>query len=319
MGLLALVCAGCGYDVLAGRAFGTTYSIQADCPNGIPQHLILAELAQIDRQMSTFNAASELSNFNRVPVGEEVPVSPALAEVATAAQLVAVQTGGAFDATVAPLVALWGFGADAAHRPPTEAQLAEALHRVGYERLEARLDPPTLKKAAPLTLDLSAIAKGYAVDRLATVLADGSCRAYLIELGGEMRVFGSSPGGAPWRVGIDSPEGGQLPQVLALRGGAVATSGDYRQRRDQPASSAGAAHIIDPRTGRPIAHRLASVTVVAEQALYADAYATALIVLGEAAGMDFAERHGLAALFIVRTPSGLLVQHTPALQPLLAH
>ena len=315
-GLLAATLVGCGADVAGGRAFGTTYAIQASCPKGVPRQLVKAELARINRQMSTFDAASELSIFNRAPVAVAVPVSPALAEVAAAAQRIAVATSGAFDPTVAPLVALWGFGADAADHPPTNAQLHEARLRVGYQRLELSLDPPTLKKTAPLTLDFSGIAKGYAVDRLATLLEEGSCSAYLIELGGEIRVFGSSPDGGPWRVAIDSPEDGRLGQVLALRVGAVATSGDYRQRRGDAAGRA--THIIDPRTGRPVAHRLASVTVVAEQALYADAYATALIAMGDAAGFDFAERRGLAALFIVRTASGLTVRRTSAMQPLLA-
>ena len=319
--LLAVVLVGCGYDydIATGRALGTTYAIQADCPNGVPKQLVVTELAQVDRQMSTFNATSELSIFNRAPVGVEIPVSPVLAEVAGAAQIAAVETAGAFDATVAPLVALWGFGADAADRPPTEAQLREVLDRVGYQRLEYRLDPPTLKKRAPLTLDLSGLAKGHAVDRLTTVLEEGSCRAYLIELGGEIRVFGPSPSGGAWRVAVDSPDRGRLSQVLALRIGAVATSGDYRQRRaGDDSAAARATHIIDPRTGRPVAHRLASVTVVADQALYADAYATALIVMGETAGMDFAVRRGLAALFIVRTAGGLVVRQTPAMLPLLA-
>ena len=315
-GLVAVVFAGCGYDVAGGRAFGTTYAIQASCPKGVPRQLVKAELAQIDRQMSTFDAASELSLFNRAPVGVAVPVSPALAEVAATAQRAAVETSGAFDATVAPLVALWGFGADAADQPPTAAQLREARLRVGYRRLEHRLNPPTLKKTAPVTLDLSGLAKGYAVDSLAALLEQASCSAYLIELGGEIRVFGSSPNGGPWRVAIDSAQRGQLGQVLALRAGAVATSGDYRQRRGDATTRA--THIIDPRTGRPIAHRLASVTVVADQALYADAYATALIVMGETAGFDFAERRGLAALFIVRTANGLEVRRTSAMQPLLA-
>ena len=315
-GLIAVILAGCGYDVAGGRAFGTTYAIQASCPKGVPRQLVKAELAQINRQMSTFDAASELSLFNRAPLGVAMPVSPALAEVAAAAQRIAIETSGAFDATVAPLVALWGFGADAADHLPTAAQLREARLRVGYQRLELGLDPPTLKKTAALTLDLSGIAKGYAVDRLAMLLDQAACSAYLIELGGEVRVFGSSPDGGPWRVAIDSPEDGQLGEVLALRAGAVATSGDYRQRRADAAARA--THIIDPRTGQPVTHRLASVTVVADQALYADAYATALIVMGEVAGFDFAERRGLAALFIVRAASGLAVRRTSAMQPLLA-
>ena len=295
---------------------GTSYAVEADCPAGIPRSRVEAVLADVSQRMSTFQEDSELSAFNRAPVGMAIPVSPALVEVAAAAQRVAVQTDGAFDVTVGPLVALWGFGADAATKPPTAAELRAVRAVVGFRKFAYGIDPPTLKKLAPVTLDFSAIAKGYAVDRIAALLAGADCRSYLVELGGEVRVRGTSSTGGPWRIGIESPFGSAMAGQLSLRAGAVATSGDYRQYRAQGAGETTGkrtTHIIDPRTGAPVRHRLASVTVVAETAVLADAYATALMVLGEQAGPAFAERHDLAALFIRRTETGYAIEQTPAM------
>ena len=297
---LTVLLAGCGFEVAAGHALGTTYLIRANCVEPLPRERLEAELDRVARQMSTFEPDSELMAFNRSPVGEAVAVSPALAEVVGVAQQVAAQTEGAFDATVGPLVALWGFGAAAATAPPTEADIRAALATVGHARLRASDDPPELTKLAPVTLDLSAIAKGHGVDRLTAVLDDSGCRSYLVEIGGEIRVSGSSPSGGGWRLGVESPAGGgrMIPPPIVLRSGAVATSGRYRQFRRQ--GDARVSHIIDPRTGRPVAHGLVAVTVVAQTALLADAYATALLVLGDDAGSRFADRHGIAALFVVR-------------------
>ena len=310
--------AGCGFDVISGSALGTTYSVQANCPGALPETRILAELDAVGRQMSSYDRDSELSRFNDAEVGRFVPVSPALVYVADAARRVADQTGGALDVTVAPLVALWGFGAGASEKDPSAGDVRFALAEVGYRRLEHRFDPPALKKLAPLTLDFSAIGKGYAVDRLAEVLDDASCNAYLVELGGEIRVFGRSPAGGAWRLAVESPAGGELRHRLTLREGGVATSGDYRQHRPAPVAAGEegggwVSHIIDPRTGFPVAHPLAAVTVVAETALLADAYATALMVLGDEAGLAFADRHGVAALFVSRTASGLAVNRSSAM------
>ena len=314
----AMLLAGCGFEVVAGRSMGTTYAIQADCPGAIPRDRIDAALDRVVRQMSTYDPHSELAEFNRAPVGVAVAVSPAVVEVVATAQEVAERTGGAFDATVAPLVSLWGFGAAAAAEPPTAAQVRAARAEVGFSRLRYRREPPSLEKQAPLVLDLSAIAKGYAVDQLADMLEEFGCGAYLVELGGEIRAFGTSPGGGPWRIGVDSPDGkGHVAPAIVLRRGAVATAGDYRQYHER--DGARVAHIIDPRTGYPVPHRLASVTVVAETALLADAYATALMVLGEASGMRFAKRHELAALFLTRAETGLRASQSAAMDAHRAH
>lgn len=294
---------------------GTTYVIEADCANGIPTEQIERVLARVNRLMSTYDPGSELSRFNRLPVGVPMAVSPETVDVVAAARRVADETGGAFDPTVAPLVALWGFGADAAGDPPTEVELRAAAETVDYRRVEHGHAPPSLRKLAPVTLDLSAIAKGYAVDRLAKVLDESGCVAYLVELGGEIRVKGTAPGGGVWRIGVDAPTAGGFASTIALRRGALATSGDYRQYRELDGERL--SHIIDPRTGRPIRHGVASVTVVTDQAMFADAYATALLVMGEDEGRRFAQDRGLAALFIVRRGAGFEIVPSAAMRDYL--
>ncbi len=294
---------------------GTTYSVKAHCPGSLPEAEIATALDRFNGLASSFDEDSELMAFNRAPVGVEVAVSQTLVEAVATARLVAEQTDGAFDVTVAPLVALWGFGAGAASEPPGAAQVDAALAMVGYDRLRHQSSPPRLAKLAPVSIDLSAIAKGLAVDRLAELLNATDCDAYLIELGGELRVAGPSPGGGPWRLAVESPGGGTAASVIVLRNGAVATSGDYRQYREH--DGARISHIIDPRDGRPLAHHLASVTVVAASAQLADAYATALMVLGEPRGRRFAEHHGLAALFISRAGDGFTSSRSTAMNAYL--
>ena len=304
---------GCDFDRATGNAMGTTYAIQADCPGSLPVDRIDAELARINGLMSTYDPHSELSGFNREPTGIAVPVSAELVEVVATASAVAEQTDGAFDPTVAPLVALWGFGADAAQHAPAESSVAAALRLVDHRRVAHHRDPAMLEKLMPATLDLSAIAKGFAVDRLGDLLDDAGCPAYLIEFGGEIGTQGGAPGGGAWRVGVESPEDPDHIATVRLRNGALATSGDYRQYRET--NGVRVSHIIDPRTGYPIRHRLASVTVVADSAMLADAYATALLVMGEADARRFAADARLAALFIVRTDGGFEVFHSDAMTP----
>lgn len=311
----ALLSLGCGYEWATGEAMGTTYSIQADCLGSLPNDRLDAELVRINALMSTYDPHSELSRFNRGPVDVTVPVSPELVEVVAAAFVVSEQTQGAFDATVAPLVALWGFGADAARRIPGDEDVTQALRSVSYRRVAHEHEPPTLTKLLPATLDLSGIAKGFAVDRLASLLDDSGCQAYLIEFGGEIKARANAPGGGPWRVGVESPSGPDYVRTVLLGTNALATSGDYRQYRES--DGVRVSHVIDPRTGYPVRHRLASVTVVADTAMMADAYATAMLVMGEAEARRFAGDEDLAAMFIVRAAEGFEVLHSPAMAPYL--
>ena len=307
-----LLLAGCGFEQVSGRSMGTSYRVQAKCPAAIPAPLLDAALRRVNEQMSTYDPSSELSRFNRAAVGRPMPASAALVRVVAVAHGISQSTGGAFDVTAAPLVALWGFGAEAAGQFPNADEVAKAKALVNYRNLRHRFTPPLLEKRAALQLDLSAIAKGHAVDQLAQVLQEAGCRSYLVELGGEIRVAGVSPSATKWRLSVESPAGtGQLA-TLALAYGAVATSGDYRQYREHDGKRL--SHIVDPRSGYPVSHRLAAVTVVAETALLADAYATALMVLGADAGKRFAEQHDLAALFVTRLDDGFEISQTSAMR-----
>ena len=291
---------------------GTAYTVQAGCPSGIPVGEVLGVLDRVNQRMSTYDPDSELMVFNRAPVGTWLEVSPELHDVVAAAKDVAEHTDGAFDPTVGPLVALWGFGAAAAATVPDPAQVRAAKTLVDHRNLRQRPSPPALIKRHPLSLDLSGIAKGHAVDGIATALESAGCKNYLIEVGGEIRVSGRSPNGGRWRIGIDSPVGaGNLGDALLLGDAAVATSGDYRQYRERDGRRL--SHIIDPRTGYPVAHRLASVTVVADTARAADAYATALMVLGERDGFQFADAARLAAVFVIREGDGFVTVRSAAM------
>lgn len=301
--------------VFEGETMGTTYRVVvtgAISPAAEKAELgqaLAAELQRIDQLMSTYRDDSELSRFNQTHSTEAFPVSPDTAEVVRAALTISRQSGGAFDVTVRPLVAAWGFGAGARVEPPSEAELKSLLASVGHSFLS--VEGSALRKArADLQVDLSAIAKGYAVDCLSRVLHERGHPAHMVEVGGEVRVAGRKPDGSLWRIGIEQPdgEGRQSRLILDLTDTSLATSGDYRnyyEREGQRVS-----HTIDPRTGRPITHALASVSVLHETAMLADGYATALNVLGADEARRLAEQLNLPALFIVRRPGGGFETHS---------
>ena len=205
-------------------------------------------------------------------------------------------------------MAAWGFGAtNRVPAPPPPEELATLRQRVGYRLIE--LDPASssvVKRHPQTVCDLSAVAKGYAVDRVALGLVERGYTDFLVEVGGEMKARGERDGGGPWRVAIERPEPVQRAvfKLVKLADRALATSGDYRSYYDK--DGVRYSHLIDPRSGRPIAHGLASVSVVHPSAAFADALATGLGVLGAEAGFTFAERQGMAAYFIVREPDGEL-------------
>jgi thiamine biosynthesis lipoprotein len=276
-------------------------------------------LARLDRVMSNYRADSEISRFNAARGAEWFPASAEFVEVVAAAAHVSRASGGAFDITIAPLVALWGFGPD--QRPqhvPSATDLAAARARIGFARLEWRPDPPALRKHAPeLTLDLSAIAIGYAADALAQALDRLGAKHYLIDVGGEMRARGRNADDVVWRVGIERPDGGptDVAEVVALDNRSLGTSGDYRNYFE--VDGVRYSHEIDPRTGMTARHDLASVTVVTDSAMHADAWATALMVLGAEEGMRVARASGIEALFIRRTPAGFVTTMTDGMARLM--
>jgi thiamine biosynthesis lipoprotein len=294
-----------------GRTMGTTWSVTVtQLPEGVTrdalQAVIDAALLEVNRHLSTYDPKSEISAFNlsrsTVPIG----VSRQLREVAAISAEVSAATGGAFDITVGPLVRAWGFGSGQGTGPlAVPASLERIRENTGYEKLELPTDAHTLRKAAPaLELDVNGIAPGYAVDLIAGRFEALGVRDYLVELGGELRAGGRSPAGRPWRVAIEAPlRGERKPYTLVeLDGMSASTSGDYRDVR--VVGGRRVSHTIDPRTGAPVAHGLASVCVLAPSAARADAWATALMVLGPEDGFALARRHGLPALFIERDALG---------------
>jgi thiamine biosynthesis lipoprotein len=289
----------------AGEAWGTTWSVKLDhelseARRDQARSTIDRELEFVDTLMSTWREDSELSGLNRALAGEPVALSDETLEMLELSRRVSESTGGAYDVTVGPLVALWGFGADAgAPEPPAPELLAETRARVGYEMLELDRAAGTATRArGDLRVDLSAIAKGYGVDRISEALAELGYPRHLVEVGGELRAGEPKADGTPWRIAVETPDARTraIYGVLELSGEGVATSGDYRNYYE--VEGVRFAHLIDPRTGRPVRHAGASVTVVHPRTAVADAWATALSVLGPEAGYERAEAEGLSAFFI---------------------
>ena len=288
---------------ISGSKFGTSYQITIVADQPAPADLaerIDAALDVVDLSMSTYKSESELSQFNRLPVAEEVAASPELWTVLQTSRQIWQQSAGAFDPSVGPLVDLWGFGPQITNdRIPEDNGIAQALANMGYQHLILNSDEQTISKALPLSLDLSAVAKGYAVDQVADLLEMLALPDYLVEVGGEMRVSGRNPKGQPWRIAIETPDAmGQVDNVITRESAAVATSGDYRNYFEKDGKRY--SHSIDPRTGRPIEHRLASVTVVADRCIDADAWATAFLVMGDEAALEIANRQSIAVYMLVK-------------------
>lgn len=293
--------------VFEGPVMGTRYTVKlvvSDVP--VEGHLGLADLIEneleaVNSSMSTYLTDSELSRFNRRRDDEPFAFSPPVIEVLERAQEISQRSGGAFDVTVGPLVNAYGFGPGG--QPPSlpaADELAELRRHVGWRLLEIDAEAGTARKLDPeLYVDLSAVAKGYAVDRVARLLEEEGYEDFMVEVGGEVRTSGLNFERQPWRIGIERPvaETIELQRVVELSGHALATSGDYRNF--YVVDGRRLAHTIDPRSGRPVEHRTAAVTVVADDCLSADGWATALMVLGAGEGLELAEREGLAALFLL--------------------
>jgi thiamine biosynthesis lipoprotein len=294
---------------LSGASMGTTYSVKLAGVLGDQETLqlkraVVDALSAVDSAASSYRQDSELSRFNRLAeVDSPFRLSAVLLPIVTIALEVGQQSAGALDVTIAPLVDAWGFGAKD-QRNPTPDAITSLRTRVGLQLLQ--LDGAALRKRrADLALDLSAVAKGYAVDLIASALEKLGRSDFLVEVGGELRARGQRAAGKPWRVGIEKPvsELRAVERAVTLRNMSMATSGDYRNFYEVDGRRQ--SHLIDPRTGRPIEHGLASVTVLHRETARADAWATALAVLGPSAGPELAEREGLAAFFVVRTaPDG---------------
>lgn len=304
-----------------GLTMGTTYSVRwVDSGDRQVEPLrskVDALLKDVNRHMSTYIQDSELSLFNKAPAGSRVEISEGLADVVGSALKLSEETGGAYDVTVGPLVNLWGFGPDGrVVKAPSAEQLEALRSRVGYHALTLSADG-YLTKAGDQYVDLSSIAKGYGVDKVAELLEKEGIVNYLVEIGGELRAGGVKPGGVDWRVAIESPLSGarEVERVIAVKDVGIATSGDYRNYFEQDGMRF--SHTIDPRTGYPIRHRLASVTVLQPRCKDADALATALLVLGEEEGVRFAREREIPAFFIVKNDDGFREISTPEFEAFL--
>lgn len=308
-----------------GSSMGTTFEVKV-VASPFPEQrqedvrkAIRTQLQDVDGKMSTYREASEISRLNRSRETTPHLLSRETFTVLAEAQRISRVTGGAFDITVGPLVNAWGFGpAPPTTATPTAAEIERLKLRCGWAKIELNpRDSTILKREPALYLDLSAIAKGYAVDRVSEVLAEMNLTRHMVELGGEVRTSGRNAGGNPWRIALEKPVSGgrAFQRILPLENLALATSGDYRNFR--LAEEGRLSHTIDPRTGRPVRHELASVSVVDASCMRADGYATALMVLGEDEGFRLAVEQDLAALFLVRTSEGTFREReTPAFRRL---
>jgi thiamine biosynthesis lipoprotein len=303
---------------LAGETMGTTWHVTVVPDTNSPdaatlQQGIEAVLEEINKSMSNYRGDSEISRFNKLETDEWFSISSDFYSVLSTAMAIGWQSDGAYDVTVGPLVDLWGFGpAGPVAAPPADDTVTDALERVGQDHLRLDGDGPRLLKRSQVELDFSSIAKGYAVDRIAQLLDAQGLDRYLVEVGGELRLAGLSGRGDTWRIAIERPDSNtrEVEEAIRLTDVGLATSGDYRNFFviDGQRFS----HSIDPRRGYPVVHDLVSVTVIHPSAMIADAWATALVVLGYEDAMAVAQGQGLAVYFIRRQGEAFADSHTPA-------
>ena len=287
-----------------GRTMGTTWSVRLAAAAQLQREPVLraiqGALNEVVDQMSTWDEQSDLCRFNRAAPGTWHALPGAFLDVLTCARDIAERSDGAFDPTAGALVDAWGFGSVARRGIPAGDRIAHARGLAGWRRLELDAVRRSARQPGGLALDLSAIAKGFGVDQVARRLGALGIASHLVEVGGELRGSGVKPDGQPWWVQLEHPEShaDDTPTLLALHGLSVATSGDYRRWFEHDGLRF--SHTIDPRDGLPIRHGLASVTVIHAECMRADAWSTALVVLGPDTGPALANRLGLAARFIVR-------------------
>ncbi|MBX7255043.1 MAG: FAD:protein FMN transferase [Candidatus Hydrogenedentes bacterium] len=308
---------------VTGSTMGTTYIVKLVTFNEAADRekfakatdQIRAVLAEVDNQMSTYKPDSELSRFNQHADLTPFPVSKDLLTVFQESQRISELSGGAFDITVGPLVNAWGFGPEKTSELPTDEQIAALKQRVGYKKIEIDAANSTLRKTQPdVYCDLSAIAQGFACDKVVEALDAMGIQHFMVDVSGEIRTRGGNANGKVWQIAIERPESGiqrTVQLAIPLSNKAIATSGDYRNYFEREGKRY--SHEIDPNTGKPITHNLASVSVITDKSMTADGLATALIVLGPEKGYELAASQNLAAFFIIHDASGaFVVRSTPA-------
>jgi len=324
--LLVLLLAACQPDnhpreyQLEGKTMGTYYVVKfytEQQPDLIAlQQELDTELELINDLMSTYRPESELMRFNRQQGLEPVTISSQTAAVIAEAIRIGQQSEGILDVTVGPLVELWGFGARGRiTRAPEAFELAAIRDYVGVDKIA--LDGNSLRKLEPrVAVDLSTIAKGYGVDRLAEILLVHGYQSFMVDIGGDMRIGATKPTG-PWKIAVEKPvtQERSVQRILALSNVSLATSGDYRNYFEEDGIRY--SHLIDPRSGKPIQHKTVSSTVLHPAAITADAYATTLNVLPATEALAFANQHQIAVLLIVKTEQGFEELYSDAFKPYL--
>ncbi|TBR44996.1 FAD:protein FMN transferase [Marinomonas agarivorans] len=306
----------------SGPTMGTTYTVKLYTNKtaqnvGFIKDEIDLVLQQVNKTMSTYDPSSELSLLNQATINESIAISDELNYVIKTALEISEEAGGAYDITVGPLANLWGFGPQKQpDRVPTEQEIAQAKMRVGYQLLT--VEDKQLLKNGNVYIDLSSIAKGFGVDQVASRLDEFGITSYLVEIGGEIVAKGTKDDGSLWRIAIEKPNGGHsiAQKIIDLDNVAIATSGDYRNYFER--NGVRYSHLIDPKTGKPITHKLVSVTVIANSTVEADGYSTAINILGPDKGLDFAERKKLPVYMLVKTDLGFIEKYSSSFEPYLS-
>lgn len=300
---------------------GSTYSIKyvrhADLADADKvRRQVEGILGEIDQQMSTYRHDSDIERFNAMPANSCRKMPAAVLELVRVGEQLSEQSEGSYDLTVGPLMNLWGFGPQGREeKVPASDALSEVMQRVGHQHL--RIDGQRLCKDAAVKVDFNSIAAGYAVDAIAARLDALGIHDYLAEVTGELKAKGRKPDGSPWRIALEAPRDDQqvAERIITVDGYGVSTSGDYRNYFLQDGRRY--SHTLDARSGAPVLHDLASVTVIHPSALMADGLSTLLLILGPARARDYAQKHEIAAFFVLRADTGFVSRTSQAFEQLV--
>ncbi|PCI66304.1 MAG: lipoprotein ApbE [Piscirickettsiaceae bacterium] len=305
--------------VFSGETMGTTYHIKISSESNQESIALLKQgvdelLVGVNQIFSTYIATSEVSKFNKNRSIEASKQSMALISLLEEAFRISNMTDGAYDVTVGPLVNLWGFGPEFKEEDvPSEQEILDTLKNIGYTKVVLDADRQTIKKLNPrIYIDFSSIAKGYGVDQVASYIEAKGYVNYMVEIGGEMLVRGINEEQTKWRIAVEKPDasGRSIHRIINVTDTAIATSGDYRNFFEKGGMRF--SHTINPKTGKPVQHDLAAVTVLADKSMTADAWATAFMVLGGKKGYDLAIENDIAVLFLIKEGDNLKEMMTPS-------
>ncbi|MBV6821516.1 FAD:protein FMN transferase [Pseudomonas sp. PD9R] len=322
IGILSACGNGDSMESFGGPTMGSTYSIKYVRHAGLPapedvRVEVEKILADVDRQMSTYRSDSDIERFNALPANSCQTMPAPILELVRVGEQLSEQSEGSYDLTVEPLLNLWGFGPQGREEKiPTTEALAEVKQRVGHAHLH--IDGNKLCKDAAVEVDFNSIAAGYAVDTIAARLEALGIHNYLAEATGELKAAGKKADGSSWRIALEEPRDDQqvAERIVAIDGYGLSTSGDYRNYFEQGGQRY--SHTFDARTGKPVSHTLASVTVIHSSALMADGLSTMLLILGPERGWDYAERHDIGAFFVIRADTGFVTRSSHAFERLSA-